>query len=493
MAAVQAATATAPGAQATTRTGLPPAVMKLVGVILLGTVLVQLDATMTNIALNTLKQTFDIELSTLQWFGTGYMLAMASVIPATGWSLMRFGARNVWMFCIALFLVGSALCGAAWTAQTLIVFRVVQGLAGGMVLPLGTAVLAQAAGRENLGRVMSLIGIPSAIGPVLGPVLGGLIIDGPGWRWIFYANVPICLLALFAARGMPNRKAPVKTKLDLVGMLLLSPACGVIVYSFSEAGSKGSFTKERPLVTMGIGLALLAAFALHALRKKGQPIIDLRLLKHRSFTTSSLVLFLASIALFGAMAVLPMYYQQVRGYTPLKAGLLLVPLGAGMGLSLRFTPKLIRTFLPRSIMQFGLLLTAVGIATFTQLSTDTDQILLSAALVVNGAGIGAVIVPAMTAALRDIPPMSIPGATAENRVFMQIGSSFGAAVLLVVLQARLISTAKAHRGRITLDDLAGAFSHSFVWVMGFAAASVLASFLMPGRKRGRHARPRRWS
>ncbi|WP_255955081.1 MDR family MFS transporter [Streptomyces odontomachi] len=472
--------------------------MKLVGVILLGTVLVQLDATMTNIALNTLKDTFKIQLSTLQWFGTGYMLAMACVIPATGWVMVRFGARNVWMGCTALFLVGSALCGMAWSAQSLIAFRVIQGLAGGMVLPLGTAILAQAAGRENLGRVMSLIGIPAAIGPVLGPILGGLIIDGPGWRWIFYVNVPICVLAIAFARKMPNQKIPIRKKLDWFGMLLLSPACGVIVYGFSDAGSKASFTAERPLLMIGVGLLLVVAFTVYALKKrKGEPIIDLRLLKVRSFAASSLVLFLASIALFGAMAVLPMYFQQVRGYDPLKAGLLLFPLGAGMGLSLRFTPKLIRRFLPRSIMQAGLVLTAIGIVVYTQLTPGTNQILLSGALVVNGLGIGAVIVPAMTAALRDMPPASIPGATAENRVFMQLGSSFGSAVLLVVLQTRfkkIPDIMKATKGKADVHDLiADAFANSFYWVMGFAVAAMIASVLMPGRKSGRHARPRRWS
>ena len=465
----------------TAPSSLSPAVVKLAGVILLGTVVVQLDATMTNIALNTLRQSFDIELSTLQWFGTGYLLAMAAVIPTTGWSLERFGARAVWTGCISMFLLGSLLCGLAWSAPSLIVFRVVQGLAGGMVLPLGTAVLAQAAGRENLGRVMGAIGIPAALGPALGPVLGGLIISGPGWRWIFYVNIPICALALAAGWFlMPTDRHPTRPRPDLIGFLLLSPGCAVIVYGFSEAGSAGSFTHRDAVVPLLVGIALLAVFALYALRVTDQPIIDLRLLRIRSFTASSLVLFLASIALFGAMAVLPIYYQQVRHYSALHAGLLIVPMGAGMGLSLRFAPKLMARFTPRAMMRAGLVLTAAGIAVFTRLAVDTDLVLLSAALVVNGAGIGAVVVPAMTGALHDVPPASIPGATAENRVFMQIGSSFGAAVLLVVLQSRMIQLART--GRLDAAGMAAAFGHTFTWVLAFAAAAMAATLLMPGRR-----------
>jgi EmrB/QacA subfamily drug resistance transporter len=461
---------------------LSPALIKLISVVVLGTIIVQLDATMTNIALNTLRRNFHIELSTLQWFGTGYMLAMASVIPTTGWSLNRFGARNVWTVSVTLFLAGSVLCGMAWSAQSLILFRVIQGLGGGMVLPLGTAVLAQAAGRQNLGRIMGAIGIPAALGPVLGPILGGLIISSLGWRWIFYINVPICLAALvFGWRMMPTAKSPTGARLDLIGMLLLSPACGVIVYSFSEAGRAGNFADRHATVPLLLGLALLAAFSVHALRTRHEPIIDLRLLKIRSFTASSLVLFLASIALFGAMAVLPIYYQQVRGYSTLRAGLLLVPQGVGMGASLRIAAKLIGRFNARTIMQVGLVLTIAGVLVFTQLGAHSNELLLSAALVVNGAGIGAVMVPAMTAAIREIPPMEIPGATAENRVFMQIGSSFGAAVLLVVLQTQL--TDLAATGRMNPAGLASAFAHTFAWILLFAAAAMAATFIMPGRTR----------
>jgi EmrB/QacA subfamily drug resistance transporter len=210
--------------------------------------------------------------------------------------------------------------------RDLIAFRVLQGIGGGMILPLGQGVIAQAAGPNRLGRVMAAIGIPTALGPVLGPVLGGLFVTDASWRWIFYINVPVCLAALaFSWRIMPTAKAAGRSPLDVVGMVLLSPAFAAIVYGLAEAGKNGGFGQGTTVVPLGIGAALLVAFVIHALLTKSAPIIDLRLFQTRIFATSSAVVFLAGTVLFGAMGALPLYFQQARGYTALHTGLLLVP------------------------------------------------------------------------------------------------------------------------------------------------------------------------
>src|SRR3954453_13121500 len=161
------------------------ALLRLASVVVLGTIMSILDTTIVNVAIETLGRDLDASLSSIQWVSTGYLLALATVIPLTGWAMERFGGRNLWMVSVALFLVGSVLCGLAWSMTSLIVFRVLQGFGGGMIMPVGQAILAQAAGPERMGRIMSVIGVPTLLGPILGPVIGGLIVDNVSWRWIF--------------------------------------------------------------------------------------------------------------------------------------------------------------------------------------------------------------------------------------------------------------------------------------------------------------------
>ncbi|GAA2634811.1 DHA2 family efflux MFS transporter permease subunit [Streptomyces axinellae] len=458
---------------------IPPSLVKVMVAVALGAIMIQMDATMTNIAFNTWLKEFDTTLVTIQWVATGYLLAMAAVMAPSGWALERFGARNTWLVCLALFIIGSVLCGLAWSVESLIFFRVVQGLGGGMIMPLGMAILAQEAGPSRMGRVMSVMGIPTALGPVLGPVVGGWIVSDADWRWIFYINVPICLAAIVLAwRAMPTKRAAASSRLDVIGLILLSPACAVVVYGLAEAGKRGSFADAHCIVPLVIGVALLGIFALHALRTEN-PILDLRMLKIRSFTSSTSVLFFASVALFGAMGVLPLYYQQVRGHSPMETGLQLIPLGAGMALSMMAAGWLADRLSPRLLVIGGLVLTAAGCAVYTQLSADTNQALLGVALVLSGAGMGGVMVPAMATAVRDVPPPAIPRASATNRIIMQVGSSFGAAVLLIVAQSRIIHL--SHSGPVTPDGLAGAYGRAFWWALAFAAFAAILAMLMPNK------------
>ena len=181
---------------------------RLASVVVLGTIMSILDTTIVNVAIETLGRDLDASLNSIQWVSTGYLLALATVIPLTGWAMERFGGKRMWMLSVTLFLCGSTLCGLAWSTTSLIVFRVLQGFGGGMILPIGQAILAQAAGPQRMGRVMSVIGVPTLLGPILGPVIGGLIVDNFSWRWIFFVNLPVGVVALaLAARILPRRRA----------------------------------------------------------------------------------------------------------------------------------------------------------------------------------------------------------------------------------------------------------------------------------------------
>ena len=205
-------------------------------VVVVGVIMSILDTTIVNVALETLSRELDAPLSTIQWVATGYLLALAIVIPLTGWMTERFGSKKIWMVSVALFGVGSALCGLAWSAESLIFFRVLQGIGGGMIMPTGMALLAQTAGVGRVGRVMSVIGVPMLLGPILGPVIGGLIVDSVSWRWIFYVNVPIAILALVLAARLLKADAGRADagRLDWLGLALLSPGLAAIVFGLSR-------------------------------------------------------------------------------------------------------------------------------------------------------------------------------------------------------------------------------------------------------------------
>src|SRR5215213_9818131 len=212
-------------------------------VVIVGVIMSILDTTIVNVALETLSRELDAPLDTIQWVATGYLLALATVIPLTGWMTERFGSRRIWMISVALFGLGSALCGLAWSAESLIAFRVLQGFGGGMIMPVGMALLAQTAGPARVGRVMSVVGVPMLLGPILGPVVGGLIVDSVSWRWIFYVNVPIVFVALAMAARLLKRDAGRADagRLDWRGLLLLSPGLGAVVFGLSESESHGGF------------------------------------------------------------------------------------------------------------------------------------------------------------------------------------------------------------------------------------------------------------
>src|SRR5215217_2841531 len=228
------------------RGGLDRELLVLGAVVAIGMVLAILDATIVNVAIPTLGSEFETSISSIQWVMTGYLLAFASAIPVTGWASARFGARRVWITALFLFMTGSALAGAAWSIEALIVFRLLQGFAAGLLMPVGQTILAQAAGPERMGRVMSVIGVPMLLAPIFGPVIGGAIVDGASWRWIFFVNLPVGVVAvLLAWRLLPAAARRPAQRLDVLGLALLSPGLAVLVYGLSEAGTGGGFGSTR--------------------------------------------------------------------------------------------------------------------------------------------------------------------------------------------------------------------------------------------------------
>ncbi|ETK33397.1 MDR family MFS transporter [Microbispora sp. ATCC PTA-5024] len=459
------------------RERLDPAFVRLALVMLTGVLAVVFDTTIVNIALDTLGRQLGVPVSTVQWVTTGYLLALGMAVPLTSWLTGRFGGKRVWMHALALFLAGSVGASLAPGAPALIAFRVVQGAGGGLMLPVMQTLLFRAAGGRSLGRATAVVALPALLGPILGPVAGGLIVEHLDWRWIFWVNVPFCVAGLVLAwRFMPSGDRDREASLDGVGLALLSPGIAAVVFGLSRVGAAGGFGHAEVLVPLVAGGALVAAFAVRAITMDGMPLVDVRLLRVPSFGAASALMFLSGFVLYGAMLLVPLYFQQVRGQDALTAGLLLAPQGVGLLLTRSPAGLLTDRLGARPVAVAGLAVTALGTVPFALAGAATGTWWLVAALVVRGAGLGAVTIPIMTSAYEGLAHEQVPHASVITRTLQQIGGSFGTAVLAVVLERELAG----HRGGGPAGA-AAAFGDTFWWSVGFTALALVVSAWLPSR------------
>ncbi|MEK4854311.1 MDR family MFS transporter [Paenibacillus sp. FSL H7-0756] len=452
------------------------AAKNLMWILMLGILAPIFDTTITNVAIDTLVREFNASVSTIQWVMTGYLLSLAMVIPISGWAVERFGGRRMWLFSLGMFLIGSVLCSMAWNVESLILFRTLQGIGGGLLMPIMQTLAVRAYGGDNMGRKMATIALPALLGPILGPVLGGIIVNHLSWRWIFFVNIPLCVAAIIVAwKGLPKEEHNARTlRLDMSGLLMLSPAIVLILYGLGEVSSHHGFGHAEVLAPVIAGVALLAVFVVYALRKGSEALIDVRLFRVRSLTVSSTLLFLSGLTTYGAMLLLPLYLQQVRGETVLISGLLLVPQGIGMLLTRSLAGKLTDQIGSRPVVLAGTVLTILGTWPLTQLGADTSYYFLSAVLIVRGAGLGAVFLPVMASAYIGLSSKQVPHASSTTRIMQQIGGAFGVSVIAIILQNELNSV-------LTRDPaaLAVAFDHSFMWTIAFSILALIPAAFLP--------------
>jgi EmrB/QacA subfamily drug resistance transporter len=472
--------------------GLDREILVLGGVIVAGSITAILDATIVNVAIPTLGREFDASISTIQWVMTAYLLAFAGVIPLSGWVSGRFGAKRVWIGSLVAFVAGSALAGSAWSIEALIAFRVLQGLGGGLLMPVGQTILARAAGPQRMGRVMSVVGVPMLLAPIFGPVIGGAIVDQVSWRWIFFVNVPIGICAIVLAWGLlPRTEGRDGGRLDVRGLALLSPGIAFFVYGLAEAGTMGGFG-GRALAGIVIGLALVAAFTVHALHRGPRALLDLSLLARRGFAAAAATNLLLGIALFGALILLPLYFQLVRGESPLATGLLTAPQGIGAALAMPLAGRLTDQVGARVVVPAGVVLALVGTLAYTQVGAATSYPLLAGALFLIGLGLGATIVPSMAVAYRAVPRETVAHATSIVNVTQRIAGSVGTALLAIVLQREIAANLSTFDGGVAelaglsdpagarvAPELADAFGTTFWVAFALVATALVPALLLP--------------
>ncbi|GGP87683.1 MDR family MFS transporter [Streptosporangium pseudovulgare] len=446
-----------------------PALRGIALAVVLGTIMTMLDATIVNVAVGVLGRELRIPLATVQWVVTGYTLALSMAIPVTGWAVGRFGAKRTWLVSLALFGAGSALCGAAWSAGSLIAFRAVQGLGGGLLMPVAQTLLARAAGPGRMGRMMAVVSIPSMLAPALGPLAGGLLVDHLSWRWMFYVNVPVCAVALLlAVRLLPDDAEPRPDgRLDAVGLALLSPGLAVLVYGLSQVGETAG--GARAAAGMALGAVLVAAFAVHASRRGERALLDVRLFADRSFTGSVAALFCYSAGVFGVLLLIPLYSQAVSGPGVLEAGLLVAPMGAGAIVTMPLAGRLTDRVGPRPPAIAGMAAVLAGILACALADASAGTAPLAAALFVIGLGHGLVTPAVMAGAYRSLPGAALPGAATASQIVIRVGSALGAAVAAVVLQSLTRS------GGADVPAFAG----SLRWALAITAAALVPMLLIP--------------
>jgi EmrB/QacA subfamily drug resistance transporter len=465
-------------------------------VVVLGAIMSILDTTVVNVAISHLTTDFNTSLETIQWIVTGYTLALATVIPLTGWAADRFGTKRLYMLSLALFLAGSILSGLAWSAESLIGFRVLQGLGGGMVMPAGMTILTRAAGPQRVGRVMSIIGVPMLLGPIVGPILGGWLVDDVSWRWIFFINVPIGIAALVTSfKVLPRDEPQAHERFDAVGLALLSPGLALFIYGLAQSSSAGGFGSGKVLIPSLAGLALLAGFVWHGLRTS-HPLIDLRLFTNRTFAAASATLILFAIAVFGSFLLLPLYFQTVRGESAMQAGLLLAPQGFGAMLVMPIAGQLTdRTGVGRLVLG-GLTVMLGTMLALTQIGADTSYFTLGVILFFMGVGMGFTMMPIMSGAMQTLRKAAVARASTTVNILQQVGASIGTAVLTVTLASaiadrlpRAAGNGVASGGQIpdavrerVAPLLADAYGHTFWWAVALLVIAFASAFLLPWRK-----------
>ncbi len=443
------------------------ATWKIAAIAMLGSLLAQLDATIVNVSLTSLAADLRSSISVIQWVTSGYLLALALALPLNGWLVERIGAKALYLWCFAIFTISSGLCGLAWSASSLIGFRLLQGASGGLLAPMAQLMIKRAAG-ERFTRVAGYATAPVLLGPVLGPVIAGEILHYASWRWLFLVNLPIGILAfLLAARFLPNaRDGYASRRLDWMGLALLSPGLALILFGLSSIA--------RPVGMMSVvaGAALLALFVRVENRKGDDALIDIPLFHQRTFSAASVTRFFSTGTMYAGQMLVPMFLMQARGLSPAMMGWMLMPMGLGMMVALPSLGFLSHRFGERRVAVSGAALSLLSTLVLVwQAMHGLNKVFLMTVLFFRGMGLGAVGLPVISLAYASIPEKSLPMATTTLNIVQRIGGP-----TLTTLCALFLSWAlQNHVSHFELS----AWSEAFLMLFALHAVTVFATLRLP--------------
>jgi EmrB/QacA subfamily drug resistance transporter len=420
-----------------------------------------LDTTVVNVALRTIGN--ELQTESIEWIVLGYTLSLAVWIPASGWLGDRFGTKRVFLAALVFFVGGSALCGAAQSIGQLVTFRILQGVGGGMLTPIGVAMMFRAFPPIERARAATIVLVPTLVAPALGPVLGGLITDTIGWRWIFFVNVPVGLSALvFGMRYLREHTEPDAGRFDLPGFVLSGFGLAATIYALSEGPRVG--WDSPAVIVLGIGGILSFVLLVWVETHKPQPMLALRLLKDRLFATTNLVMAFSMASFIGLLFVLPLYLQGLRGLDPFESGLVTFPQAIGILISSQIAGRIYASVGPRRLVTGGMAWAALSVAAFMTLGLETNLWIIRGLLLARGLGMGFTFVAVQAASYARIAPSDNGRASAIFATQRQMSVSIGVALMATVLSGFTSLTATPSDPQRALEG--------YRWT--FAAATVLA-------------------
>lgn len=404
-------------------------------VLIIGTFMAILDGTIVNVALPKMIAVFNTNPEKGQWIATAYMLTLGIVMPISGYLGDRYGYKRIYILALILFVIGSALCGMAWNLESMVAARIIQALGGGLMQPVGMAILYGSYPRSRIGMVLGVWGIAAMAAPAVGPTLGGYLVDYVSWRLIFYINVPLGVLNVFLALMILKETRLIQGKsFDYKGLISSTVGFFCLLLALSEAGSKG-WNSPYTVALLFIAFTSLIILVLSELEHP-EPILDFSLFKNYIFTISVIIGSIISIGMFGVIFLFPLFMQSVLGQTAMKTGLIMFPAALASGIVMPISGRLFDRYGARGIVAGGLLIVTLTTFMMSSFNALTPFAVMTLWLTLRGLGMGFCFMPVTTAGMNTVPPHLVGRASALNNVIRQVSSAFGIAMFTTIMQKR---------------------------------------------------------
>ncbi|AIQ70117.1 MDR family MFS transporter [Paenibacillus graminis] len=451
------------------------AILPVVFALIVGMLLVMLNTTIMNVAIPRLQNDFGTGLKTIQWAITGYTLALSVVVPLAGWSSDRFTAKRAFLLSITLFTAGSVLCAVAQSPAQLIVFRIIQGLGGGMVFPIGMALSFKIAPPDKRGSIMGLLGLPMLVAPLLGPVLSGWLIEYVNWHWIFLINLPIGIIALMLGmKYLPDSEKKANTKLDIRGLLLSPAAFAGLVFAIHRGGSEGWGDTYTIIALIG-SLTALVLFIIIELSQQNA-LLELRSFRSFDFTKGIVLSWVNQIALFGSILLIPLFLQQVRGFSSFESGLLIIPQAVMSFIAMIIGGKLFDKIGARPVVFSGLVILSTALYLLSGLQADTSVYVMMSYFAILGLGQGLGTMTLNNHILQSAPKDFISRVTPLISSGQQVFVSFSVAIMTGLLTSSI--TRNMNLGTDPVAAQVAGFHHTFQTALILALCGLVLSLFL---------------